>query len=388
MAETKPGSKKKWLYRAMLILNFVFVAALLISYLAPFTHPKITTLPAMLALVFPILWLANALFAIFWMLRLRYYFLFSLLSLIIGLNIFMRMVSISAPATREETVSDFKIISYNVRLFDQYKWRSDQDYFTRDAVFGFTHSQHPDIVCFQEFFHGNNTYFPTIGPFVAASEAKNYHVGYVKTVGDKKHYGLATFTRFPIVNRAEIQFEDAVSNSGIFTDVVVKTDTIRIFNFHLESVRFSQADYKFVSEVIDPAVSGHSSSSRIIFYKLHKAFLRRARQAAVVRQYISQSPYPVIVCGDFNDTPASFVYRTISKNLGDAFLEAGTGLGTTYAGGLPFLRIDYILHSPQLKALHYQKHFVDYSDHYPISCSFSLELEESSVGRKKVSNPQ
>ncbi len=375
MAETKSGGKRKWPYRLMLILNLVFVAALLISYLAPFTHPKITTIPAMLALVYPVLWIINVLFTIFWMLRLRWYFLFSLLSLIIGLNIFMRMISISAPTDSEETKAAFKILSYNVRLFDQYKWHSDQDYFTRDAVFDFIHSQHPDIVCFQEFFHGNDTYFPTIGPFVAESEAKNYHVGYVKTVGDKKHYGLATFTRFPIVRREEINFEDAVSNSGIFTDVVMKTDTIRVFNFHLESVRFSQADYKFVSEVMDPAATGHSSSSKIIFYKLHKAFLRRARQAAVVRQYISQSPYPVIVCGDFNDTPTSFVYRTISENLRDAFLEAGTGLGTTYAGGIPFLRIDYLLHSPQLKAQHYQKYPVEYSDHYPISCTFSLEEE-------------
>ena len=375
MAEKKSGGKRKWPYRLMLFLNILFVAALLISYLAPITHPKITTIPAMLALIYPVLWIINVLFTIFWMLRLRYYFLFSLLTLMIGLNIFMRMISISAPTASEETVADFKIISYNVRLFDQYKWRSDQDYFTRDAVFDFIHSQNPDIVCFQEFFHGNDTYFPTIGPFVAISEAKNYHVGYVKTVGNKKHYGLATFTRFPIVRREEINFENAVSNSGIFTDVVAGADTIRIFNFHLESVRFSQADYKFVSEVIDPAVSGHSSSSRIIFYKLHKAFLRRARQAAVVRQYISQSPYPVIVCGDFNDTPASFVYCTITENLHDAFLEAGTGLGTTYAGNLPFLRIDYILHSPQLKALHYQKHLVDYSDHYPVSCTFSLEKE-------------
>jgi endonuclease/exonuclease/phosphatase family metal-dependent hydrolase len=375
MEGSQSGGKRKWPYRAMLILNLVFVAALLISYLAPFTHPKISTVPAMLALVYPVLWIINVIFMVFWMLRLRWYFLFSLLSLIIGLNIFMRMISISAPTDGQESKADFKILSYNVRLFDQYKWHSDQDYFTRDAVFDFIHSQNPDIVCFQEFFHGNDTYFPTIGPFVAASEAKNYHVGYVKTVGDKKHYGLATFTRFPIVRREEINFEDAVSNSGIFTDVVIKTDTIRIFNFHLESVRFSQADYKFVSEVMDPAATGHSSSSRIIFYKLHKAFLRRARQASVVRQYISQSPYPVIVCGDFNDTPTSFVYRTISKNLRDAFLDAGTGLGTTYAGGIPFLRIDFILHSPQLKAQHYQKYPVEYSDHYPISCAFSLEEE-------------
>jgi endonuclease/exonuclease/phosphatase family metal-dependent hydrolase len=373
MEESQSGGKRKWPYRAMLILNLVFVAALLISYLAPFTHPKISTVPAMLALVYPVLWIINVIFMIFWMLRLRFYFLFSLLSLIIGLNIFMRMISISAPTDGQEAKTDFKILSYNVRLFDQYKWRSDQDYFTRDAVFDFIHSQNPDIVCFQEFFHGNDTYFPTIGPFVAESEAKNYHVGYVKTVGDKKHYGLATFTRFPIVRREEINFEDAVSNSGIFTDVVIKTDTIRIFNFHLESVRFSQADYKFVSEVMDPAATVHSSSSKIIFYKLHKAFLRRARQAAVVRQYISQSPYPVIVCGDFNDTPTSFVYRTISESLRDAFLDAGTGLGTTYAGGIPFLRIDFILHSPQLKAQHYQKYPVEYSDHYPISCAFSLE---------------
>lgn len=354
----------------LVIINIVFALLLLVSYLAPHLNPATAFAPAMLGLFFPAWFIINLGFTVFWLLRAKYFFLISLVALLAGWNITGKYVSLST-APKQQPVESFKFLSYNVRLFDQFKWIEGQDYFTRDAIFNFIRHENPDIVSFQEFFHGNDHYFPTIGPFLQMQQATNYHVDYIKVAGDKKHYGLATFSRFPIVNKGVIRFENSTSNSGIYTDILIDGDTIRVFNVHLESIRLSRDDYKFVTEFIDPSLQPQSSSSSIILGKFRRAFKKRADQAEILAEYITASPYPVIVSGDFNDTPLSYVYGAIGKGLRDAFCESGFGFGMTYSGGIP-VRIDYILHSNNLSASEYQNHRVYFSDHFPLSCYFTI----------------
>ena len=90
------------------------------------------------------------------------------------------------------------------------------------------------------------------------------------------------------------------------------------------------------------------------------------RQVTKITNLIKASEYPVILCGDFNDPPSSFTYREISNLLNDAFLEKGNGFGFTYAGGLPFLRIDYFMVSEELCISSFQRINNTHSDHYPI----------------------
>jgi endonuclease/exonuclease/phosphatase family metal-dependent hydrolase len=356
----------------ILLVNIFFVALLLLSYLAPIIGPDIFFVPAMLGLFYPVLVVINVIFLIFWLVQLKYFFLFSMIALLLGWNTTKLYVAWGNAPEKENLQNTIKFLSYNVRLFDQFKWTEGQDYFTRDAIFNFIALESPDIVSFQEFFHGNETYFPTIGPFLKSQKTSHYHVDYVKVVGNNKHYGLATFSRFPIVNTGAIHFDNSTSNSGIFTDVVINQDTVRIFNFHLESIRLSNADYKFVTEFIDPGIQPTSSNPTIILGKFRNAYSKRAEQARIAAGHIARSPYPVIVSGDFNDIPASYVYSQISKGLEDAFIKAGKGFGSTYAGGIPFIRIDYILHSLQVKSFNFQNHKVHFSDHFPISVEFKL----------------
>lgn len=374
MTRRKQKRKNNWFTRIILILNIIVIIPLVISYFSPVVNPYTSVIPALAALFYPILLILNIVFIIFWIFRWRFWFLLSLIAIAAGYGMFFKTFAFNADKPVGNYDDALKLLSYNVRLFDQYKWTGGQNYFTRNSIFEFTNSQQADIVCFQEFFHGTKKTFPTIGPFLSRSDLKNYHVDYVQVRGnDAKHYGLATFTKFPIVGKGNIHFEGSSANSGIYTDIIFKKDTIRIFNFHLESVKLSRADHQFVSEVIDPGTGALSSSSEIILRKLSRATKRRATQAEIVAGYIKQSPYPVIVCGDFNDTPLSYVYHTISRNLKDAFLEIGRGAGETYAGGIPFLRIDYILHSNSLEAYRFERHRVKYSDHYPISCYFKVK---------------
>jgi endonuclease/exonuclease/phosphatase family metal-dependent hydrolase len=364
--------KKKLTFfnRVLLLINLIFVLALLLSAASPSISPSASVIPAVFGLFYPVLLFFNLLFFVYWLTRLRLYLLFSLVAILLGFNMFFKTFAFNKEKPVGRYDDALKVLSYNVRLFDQFKWTGNQNYFTRNSVFEFVHHQQADVICFQEFFHGNEKYFPTIQPFLDKTEAENYHVDYMKVVGDSKHFGLATFTRFPIVGKGSIRFDNAVANSGIYTDILFKNDTIRIFNFHLESIGFSKADQKFVSEMIYPGSGGGSSNLSNILRKLNNAFRNRAEQIEVVMQKVNQSPYPVIVCGDFNDTPASFAYNRLAAELGDAFLDAGAGLGSTYAGSLPFLRIDYILHDPSLLPFRFEVHDVTYSDHFPVSCYF------------------
>jgi endonuclease/exonuclease/phosphatase family metal-dependent hydrolase len=86
-----------------------------------------------------------------------------------------------------------------------------------------------------------------------------------------------------------------------------------------------------------------------------------------LKEHIDACRYPLIVCGDFNDTPISYTYNTISSKLNDAFVAAGQGISNTYRGKLPPYRIDYILYSNEFDAVSYERHRAEYSDHFPVS---------------------
>ncbi len=373
MSKPKKKYKTGFLTKLILFVNFIFIFSLGLSYLSPFTNPETTTIPALLAIIYPILLVCNSIFVVFWIIRLKYFFLFSFIAIIAGYSLFFKVFAFSSEKPVGTYKQAMKVLSYNVRLFDQFKWTGNQNYFTRNSVFEFVHSEQADIVCFQEFFHGNEKSFPTIEPFLEKSETKNYHVDYVLTRGTNRHYGLATFTKYPIVNKGNIRFENSTANSGIYTDIVFKKDTVRVFNVHLESIKLSKADHQLVSDVIDPGAVNRKSNFSIIINKFSKATIKRAMQADIVNAYIAKSPYPVIVCGDFNDTPLSYVYRTVSKDLNDVFLEIGSGFGASYADDIPFLRIDYILYSDAFEPYRFNKHEVNYSDHYPITCYFKMK---------------
>ena len=108
---------------------------------------------------------------------------------------------------------------------------------------------------------------------------------------------------------------------------------------------------------------------RRILGNIRQAFIKRAEQVEILRNEIENSPYPVIVCGDFNDTPVSYTYKNLKKDLKDSFVESGKGMGTSYQEFILPLRIDFILHDQKLLSDGYQVRDVDYSDHKPVQAN-------------------
>jgi endonuclease/exonuclease/phosphatase family metal-dependent hydrolase len=112
---------------------------------------------------------------------------------------------------------------------------------------------------------------------------------------------------------------------------------------------------------------------------MRQAYIQRAEQVDILAKHIQSSPYPVIVCGDFNDTPVSYTYNKLSKNLQDAFVESGSGIGNTFRGNFPYVRIDYVLYSPSLKLHHYHTEKVNWSDHFPVMTNFTISETADSL---------
>jgi len=373
MKTYRKKSGMQWSGKIMLGLNLLVILALFISYLAPYINPAKSSIPSLLGLFYPVLFIINLLFALWWIVRLKWIFIFPLMAIIFGWGIFSRHMAFGSKQDIHKKIQGIKVVSYNVRIFNVHNWRIGEKAETRDSILKVLKKINANIVCLQEFFHGEQKYFPTINPTKNALDAPNLHSDMNLNVKSPKHFGLATFTKFPIINRGSIQFSEARSNSGIFTDILVINDTIRVFNIHLESIKFSDSDHQYVADFMEPGTHPNTSSTKVIFSKIRNAFEKRAQQAKTIQEYIEASPYPVILCGDFNDTPSSFAYNEVKGKLSDAFLESGFGFGTTYAGKIPFLRIDYILHSDKIKVFDFQRYKVEFSDHYPISAYFEFE---------------
>ncbi len=359
-------------YSILKYLNYIFIGALLLSYLSIYISPEKIWLLAFFGLAYPFLLLVNSLYVLFWVYKRKRLFIFSLVAIIIGWNYIGTYVQIPLKKEKKETENNelaFNVLSYNVRLFDLYEWNELED--TQGEIFDFINSGQFDIICFQEFFTKSSGGL-TKSKIQKKLKDKYYtHVDY--TIENKNYnYGIATYSKYPIINRGVINFSNS-SNSSIYTDVIINKDTIRVFNNHLQSIRFNKNNYTFITN--SKALNDDERLREIkdISFRLRDAFIKRASQADILTNHIQNSPYPVIVCGDFNDVPVSYTYRKMKKNLNDSFVEAGRGIGTTYMGKFPSFRIDFIFHSKEIKCTYFEIPDVQLSDHYPVTSRFLLE---------------
>ncbi|MGE5317422.1 MAG: endonuclease/exonuclease/phosphatase family protein, partial [Chloroflexota bacterium] len=235
-------------------------------------------------------------------------------------------------------------------------------------------NEKPDILCIQEFHAGRKEKIDIADSIRYYTNLKYNQISLVEKDGKKMPYGIATFSKWPIINKQVITFEDNPVNFCIYSDIVINKDTVRLFNLHLESIKLSREDYLYVEELPKNPDSQElfSESSRKILRKFKRAYVRRTPQAIAVKEVIDQSKYPVIVCGDFNDTPSSYTYYHLAKGLSDAFKESGNGIGMTYAGSLPSFRIDYILYDESYSSVNFKTIKKNFSDHYPITTGILL----------------
>ena len=365
----KKKSKRSFFNSVVMLFNHIAAVCLLISYLAPHVSPENFWFLAFFGLAYPILVFVNLLFVIYWGIQLKKRAFYSLLILLGGWKQISQYVQINFNNTPDKSKKLIKVMSYNVRLFDLYDWSHNTG--TRTKMFELINDENPDIMCLQEFFtHDSSKQFNNLDTLLKFQKAKNTQIEYTNRSGTTNHLGAAIFSSYPIVAKGKITFDTKTNNMCIYSDIKINNDTIRVYNVHLQSIQFDYDDYKFVDDIINnkETETKELEKSKNILKRMKRAFVKRSKQTELVAENISKSPYPVIVCGDFNDPPASYAYHTISKNLSDAFVESGKGFGRSYVGKFPSFRIDYILHSNQYKAYEFRTIREELSDHFPVCC--------------------
>ncbi|MFA5328875.1 MAG: endonuclease/exonuclease/phosphatase family protein [Prolixibacteraceae bacterium] len=351
---------KQFLIYILLLLNLIAVIALGISSASVFLSPEKIWYAALLGMAYPYLLVINLVFIVLWPFIRPKYTLISLIVILAGYNHLQNYVQFSGQKTQEKGV---KIISYNVKYFMGSSDVPSKE--NADKIMNYLRQNNADIICLQEvrlnkrqIFDISNINLPQINHLQLA------HTSYAG--------GQLTMTRFPILNMGEIRFKNS-GNIIIFTDVLINPDTVRIYNCHLQSYRLRPNEINSIDSIEFENNPKTKAKLKILGSKFKSAIIKRAEQAATLREHLNQCRYPVIVCGDFNDTPVSYTYRTVRGDLKDSFAESGKGTANTYNGKLPSFRIDYILYSQKFSSYNFEVSNFNCSDHYPISCDLLPE---------------
>ncbi|MDR6566312.1 endonuclease/exonuclease/phosphatase family protein [Chitinophaga sp. CC14] len=356
-----------------LIINFAVVLLFLAACMAPYISPAWFWPISFITLAFPFLLALLVIFLIGWLFFNYRYTLLSLIALLLGWKSISAFVAFKMPAGNKvaTTGNTLTVMSYNVSQFGLYRERDSK--YNRQAMFAMIKKQELDIACFQDFYTSEKKNdFNNREDISREMELPYRYFSSDFNRDGMQHWGSIIYSRFPIIASDKVKMSVGPrSESLIYADIVKNRDTLRIINMHLESYRFNEKDYSAIRKIKNQEDTGLKATKSII-QKMREAYIRRSQQADIVGNFIRQSPYPVIVCGDFNDTPASYTYFTIKGDLQDAFLQKGFGIGRTFTGLAPTLRIDYVFVSNHFKVNSFRKINSDLSDHYPVITNLSL----------------
>ncbi len=325
--------------KILFYINSLLAVLFLISLLLPYVKPSIFPLLSILSLFSPLIIIINILFIFFWITKLKKEFLLSFIVLAIGYGTVVKFVNFSNN-TQYISENSLSVISYNVRLFNLYKWidRVGVD----EEIYSFLQDENTDIICLQEYKKNN-------------LQLSSYNYSYEFLRGKNSNYGQAIFSKFPIINKGSIDLESN-SNSAIFSDIIIRNDTIRIYNIHLQSFTFDK----------NIQLSDINSKNNIIVGSVSNTFIDQQNQVEILQKHIEKCPYKLILSGDFNNTAFSYTYNKLKDNLNDSFIKKGNGLGITYNYNFIPMRIDYILLSKDFRVNKFKTYKINLSDHEPI----------------------
>lgn len=359
------------IYRKILVLiNILTIIAYLLVCLVPFVNTGIHWLIALPGLGFSLLFFTLLLFIILWIFLRSKWLWVTLIAILIG---FQQIVAVFSFNFHKDFSFDKKPNTLRIMHWNLESWGDDYDK-TQEGESSFKpymmdviNVQNADLLCFVEYSDLKNMKDPRSNTSSIMKMGYPYYLyAPTDTTSNRNQQGVIIFSKYPIINSGIFNYgKHTQAEHLIYIDINVGKDTFRIFTTHLQSVRFGESDYESLYNLKRARDPGYRDSRNLIS-KLKTGYEYRYHQAQTVKEKISESPYPVIITGDFNDVPNSNTYFTIKGNLQDAFLKKGSWIGRTFRFISPTLRIDYIMSDKKFKVNQFQVIHVPYSDHYPI----------------------
>lgn len=332
-------------------VNIGFALLLLVSYLSPYISPVANKYIPILGLIYPALFTINLAFFIFWVFSKWTYSLLSLCALLIGFSATQRLITFHSPKVIKSK-NLIQLSSYNVAGGTKMpKAQYDNFYSSITKDFG------SSIIFLQE---SNNKIISVLKKKLGD---KN-----VVSIQDKK---ACIISSHPVLKTGTLDFHDRF-NTCVWADISFNGQKIRLYSVHLQSnnVTSLAENVREDGEISEKETWGQVAK---MMRRYNKSTKKRLEQVNTLLENASSIDYPVIIGGDFNDVPQSYVYAQMSKKFTDAFMKRGNGMGTSFNGAIPSLRIDYLFVSDQFKVLDFKTRKESYSDHYPISAEILLK---------------
>lgn len=268
--------------------------------------------------------------------------------------------------------SDFTVMSYNVATFNKDRMQnkhSDKN-FNASIYQWFKNNKSPDILCMQEFYHSDlEDYDNTLDSILKLGGYRYFYMNPVYKDEFKGVFGVITFSKFKAIKSGEIKYGDSYLNKGTYHDFIVKNDTIRVLNFHLNSmsIRWNDSDTLSLADQL-------SFNAKNIYKRLKDGYFQRKVELNEIEKFLDESPYKAIICADINSIPYSYTYQRLKSQYGNAFEEGGLGLGFTCNRFPWFIRIDNQFYDRRLKVDYFETHSeMKNSDHYPIEAGYSFQ---------------
>ncbi len=355
------------------ILSILYVLVYLLSCLTPFVHPAYFAGFTFLSLGFPILLAGMIVLIITWFFIYKRTAIIFFIVLLLGWKNIFSSVAFRLPQdfVWEKDTNALRVLSWNVRDFENCSITGNDSNTIRTNIFRFIEQSKADLICLQDFveiyngkaFFSNFQWMDSLGyKYVYATNDYTNHMPW----GDIQK-SAAIFSNMPIINSGKYFLPNTIVPESIgFADIVWANKKMRIYNTHFQSMFLFSDTVKPEAGVFKNKQDSVYIYSTSKWKKLIRFDTVHAAQAIRTKAALNKSSYPFIFCADMNSVPANFTYHQISKGLQDAFLQKGSGLGQTYKGLSPTLRIDYILASPQFTIQQFYCPQLELSDHFPL----------------------
>ncbi len=319
-------------------------------------NPAGNTARAMLVYALPLLIIGNAIMLIYWLILRRWHWaLMPLITLLCCIPYIGTLYQFGSPDEGAEKTSGIKIASYNVAMFG----RETSGFMAQD-ILSEMKKQKVDIVCFQEYSNQsgdkkNSDSYKEYFPYMAVGESD-----------------MVIYSRYPIKKTKNLNFE-MTNNSAMWAEIEINKKLYRVYNAHLETTGLNRTMHK-AAKIAGQGIEVESNAIlRAIYGNYTLGMIARAGQANMLAMDMRECEVPIIVCGDFNDVPYSYVYNTMLGDKIDGFKECGSGLMYTFRGGNKKVRIDYIFHDKEMTGLSFYRRDLNYSDHYPVFLKLEMK---------------
>ena len=340
---------QKYFSFMMLIITFLLMIFTFTGLFGGDVPPAGNTARAMLVYALPLLILGNVVFLIYWLVLRRFHWaIMPFVTLLCCIPYIGTVYQFGSLDEKADAKPGIKIASYNVAMFG----RETSGFMAQD-ILSEMKKQKVDIICFQE-------YSDHAGDKKNSDSYKEYYPYMAVGKGD-----MVIYSRYPIVKTESIKFE-MTNNSAMWAEIKYNDNIYRIYNAHLETTGINSALHRAAKQQSRGIDVQNNALMDALYGSYTVGMIARSGQANQLAMNMRECEVPIIVCGDFNDVPYSYVYNTMLGVKIDGFKECGSGFMSTFRGGKKYVRIDYIFHSKEMEGITYYKKELSYSDHYPV----------------------